>query len=100
MRGKKKKITNKDLMEFMAGMKEKMATKEDIARLDAKIDSAEGRLTIRLDFITKEVADIKERLDKLAKRTKDDDRVLFTEIERLKKRVKELEQTVAIMRKS
>jgi len=69
---------NKDLMDFMAGMKEEMATKDDL-------DSSIGE-------VRRELEAIKQRLETLEGKF---DQVVFKEFVRLEARVTKLEKQAA-----
>ena len=66
--------------------------------MDDKLDEKLAPIILRLDKIEEELADIEERLDKIDKRTDEDIKANYQEIEGLKKRISELEKQVKILK--
>ncbi len=66
--------------------------------MDDKLDEKLAPIILRLDKIEEELADIKERLDKIDKRTDEDIKPNYQEIEVLKKRIYELEKKVELLK--
>ncbi len=84
-------VTKDDLVNF--------ATKDDIYRLDQKIDDLRTDMNARFDEVVNEICDVKARLARLEKQTKEDLDVYASEIVSLKEKVKRLEQQVAVLLK-
>ena len=100
-----------DLIEIVSYIKDNMATKDDIARLEKRMDSLEiriDRLEKRIDsiesrinsieskliFISEEIQQIRIRLDSLENRTKEDDEAIVKDIFELRQRVQFLEEKI------
>lgn len=92
-------VTTDEIMEFL---QEHVVTKEDLRETEKRLDGRMDRLENRMDHLEAELAlihqdlsDIKARLDRLEKRTKEDADASAREVTELRKRVEHLELQVA-----
>ncbi|HEV2859370.1 MAG TPA: hypothetical protein VGX48_00020 [Pyrinomonadaceae bacterium] len=73
---------NSDLLNFIAStvemIRDRMATKDDIARLDAKIDSAEARLSEKIDV---EITAVRGDIEQAHLRLNSIDRAISSRLE-------------------
>lgn len=67
-------------------------------RMETGFANLEAKLDYKFHLLQGEIEDIKERLDRIEKRTLEDDNVLSTEIVDIKKRVNLIEKKLAQMR--
>lgn len=62
-------------------------------KIEKRLDAAEYRLSV----IEKDIADIKDRLKRLDRRTDEDDMALFSDIEKTNKKLSTLEKRVILL---
>ncbi len=87
-----------ELFEFLV---ETFATKDDLKNFATKDDIESLRLEMQSGFreIHGELSDIQASLARLEQKTQEDDDAMVQEVQSLKKRVKMLEDTIAILKK-
>jgi chromosome segregation ATPase len=56
--------TLKDVLKAISEMRGEMATKTDLAKLDAKVDDLEAKMSKRFDKVDKSIKELDEDLDK------------------------------------
>jgi len=66
--------------------------------LDEKLDEKLDPIIQRLNSIEEEIADIKITLERIDKRTDEDIKATYIEIEKLKSRISELESQVKLLK--
>ena len=102
-------VNMNDLIEIVSYIKDNMASKADTAtkeEMNAGFASIRAEMATksdvkgvysRLDFISQEIQDIKERLTALELRTKEDDEVIIQDIMGLRERVSLLENRIKVL---
>ena len=74
-----------------------MATKDDLAALEKKMMDGFAEQSFRIDFIRKELAEVKTALNELSKRVLEDNNAFNSEIIKLKVRVETLEARIKLL---
>ncbi|OGH71075.1 MAG: hypothetical protein A3C90_04715 [Candidatus Magasanikbacteria bacterium RIFCSPHIGHO2_02_FULL_51_14] len=92
-------VTKDDAKNFLTKDDAKnFVTKEDAKNFATK-DDISG-LHVRLDGIDRELSDIRKSLERLEKKTQEDDDAMVAEINKLKRRVEYLEQFLKVRRRA